>query len=71
MADFPGGVRGFAVGWDYTLAWLFVLPFELISAGVAIKFWNTNISSAVWVTIFLVILVCVQVFGVRGYGEGE
>lgn len=26
---------------------------------------------AVWVSVFLVALTIVQVFGVRGYGEGE
>jgi amino acid permease len=25
----------------------------------------------VWVTVFLVVLCIIQVFGVRGYGEGE
>jgi amino acid permease len=25
----------------------------------------------VWVTVFLVVLCVIQIFGVRGYGEGE
>ncbi|KAI1501264.1 amino acid permease [Biscogniauxia marginata] len=62
---------GFAMGWDYAIAWLTVLPFELIAASITIQFWRTDISVAVWVTVFLVILCVIQIFGVRGYGEVE
>lgn len=62
--------RGFAMGWDYTFAWLVVLPFELIAAGITISFWRTDINIGVWITVFLVMLTVVQIFGVRGYGEG-
>ncbi|KAI0542310.1 amino acid permease [Xylaria digitata] len=62
---------GFAVGWEYAISWLTVLPFELIAASSTIKFWRDDINSAVWVTVFLVVLILIQVFGVRGYGEVE
>ncbi|TGJ81076.1 hypothetical protein E0Z10_g7678 [Xylaria hypoxylon] len=62
---------GFAVGWEYAIGWLTVLPFELIAASGTIKFWREDINSAVWVTVFLVVLIFIQVFGVRGYGEVE
>ncbi|KAK7428902.1 hypothetical protein QQZ08_004516 [Neonectria magnoliae] len=62
---------GFAVGWEYALSWLTVLPFELIAASVTIKFWREDIHMAVWVTVFLVALIVVQIFGVKGYGEVE
>ncbi|KAI1117928.1 amino-acid permease inda1 [Nemania sp. NC0429] len=62
---------GFAIGWDYAIGWLTVLPFELIAASSTIKYWTTEINSAVWITVFLVLLVGIQVFGVRGYGEVE
>jgi hypothetical protein len=38
---------GFAVGWDYAIGWLTVLPFELTAAGITIKFWNANINIGV------------------------
>lgn len=63
--------RGFAMGWDYALGWLVILPFELIAAGVTIEYWRTDINIGVWITVFLVILACIQFFGVRGYGEGQ
>jgi len=62
---------GFAIGWDYAVAWLTVLPFELTTAAITIGFWNTSINMAAWVSIFLVLLIVIQVFGVRGYGEVE
>ncbi|KAH8660064.1 amino acid permease/ SLC12A domain-containing protein [Xylariales sp. PMI_506] len=62
---------GFAMGWDYAISWLCVLPFELIAASVTIQFWRQDISMAVWVTVFLVVLCIIQIFGVRGYGEVE
>ena len=63
--------RGFAIGWDYAISWLIILPFELIAAGLTINFWRSDINIGVWITVFLVILSTIQIFGVRGYGEGE
>ncbi|KAI0194260.1 amino-acid permease inda1 [Xylaria flabelliformis] len=62
---------GFAVGWQYAIGWLTILPFELIAASGTISFWRSDINAAVWVTVFLVVLVLIQIFGVRGYGEVE
>ena len=62
---------GFAVGWDYAIGWLTVLPFELTAASITIEFWRDDIHVSVWITIFLVFLIAVQFFGVRGYGEVE
>ena len=62
--------RGFAMGWDYAIQWLTILPFELTAAGATIKFWRDDINVGVWIAVFLVILSVIQIFGVRGYGEG-
>lgn len=62
---------GFAMGWDYAITWLTVLPFELTAASLTIQFWRTDINVGVWVTVFLVVLAVIQIFGVRGYGEVE
>lgn len=58
------------MGWDYALSWLIVLPFELTAAGLTIEFWRTDINVGVWITVFLLFLVGIQFFGIRGYGEG-
>ncbi|KXT16498.1 hypothetical protein AC579_1340 [Pseudocercospora musae] len=64
---------GFAIGWDYAIGWLAILPFEITAASLTIKFWDSakDINIGVWITVFLVALSAVQIFGVRGYGEVE
>ncbi|KAF2752861.1 AAT family amino acid transporter [Pseudovirgaria hyperparasitica] len=61
---------GFAVGWDYALNWLIILPFEITAAGLTIKYWG-EYNIGIWIAVFLAILTAVQFFGVRGYGEVE
>ena len=61
---------GFAMGWDYALGWLIILPFEITAAGITIQFWRDDINIGVWIAVFLVVLSAIQLFGVRGYGEG-
>jgi amino acid transporter len=63
--------RGFAMGWDYAIQWLTILPFEITAAGLTIDFWRPDINIGVWIAVFLVALSIIQIFGVRGYGEGE
>ncbi|TVY81031.1 putative amino-acid permease P7G5.06 [Lachnellula suecica] len=69
---------GFAMGWNYAINWLVVLPFELTTAGITIAYWtdpnNTgtpSINVGVWITIFLAMVVAINLFGVKGYGEVE
>lgn len=62
---------GFSVGWNYALMWLIVLPLELVAATMCITFWNDTINPVAWVTIFYVFIVCINFFGVKGYGEAE
>ncbi|KAF2644511.1 amino acid permease [Massarina eburnea CBS 473.64] len=61
---------GFAMGWDYALQWLTVLPFEITAAGLTIDYWH-HYNIGIWIAVFLTLLVIVQFFGVRGYGEVE
>ena len=62
---------GFAIGWIYALSWLILIPLEITAAGMVISYWTTSVSVAVWITIFLILLLIVNLFGVRGYGEIE
>ena len=62
---------GFAMGWDYAISWLTILPFELTAASVTIRYWREDLNEGIWIATFLVILIIIQVFGVRGYGEVE
>jgi len=62
---------GFAMGWNYALGCLITIPLELTAAGLVISYWTTSINIAVWITIILVILIIINLFGVRGYAEIE
>ncbi|KAI6780344.1 Amino-acid permease-like protein [Emericellopsis cladophorae] len=62
---------GFAMGWNYVFQWAIVLPLELVVCGITIGYWNTEISLAVWITIFLVAIILINIFGTLGYAEEE
>lgn len=55
------------------MQWLVVLPLEIISASITINFWDRDqqYPHAIFVTIFLFGIMGINLFGVKGYGEGE
>lgn len=61
----------FAVAWNYVLQYLVLLPLELVAASMTIQYWNTTVNPDVWVIIFYVAVISVNMFGVRMYGEVE
>jgi len=62
---------GFAIAWNYALQWLVTLPLELVAASMTIQYWTDSVHPAVFVAIFYVIIVIINLFGVKGYGEAE
>ncbi|KAL2020528.1 hypothetical protein VTK56DRAFT_8328 [Thermocarpiscus australiensis] len=62
---------GFAMGWNYVMQWAVVLPLELTVCGITVGYWNPDINVAVWITIFLVAIIIINVFGTLGYAEEE
>lgn len=62
---------GFAVGWNYLFLWSVVLPLELTVCGLVIKYWDDQTSVAVWITIFLVAVIVINIFGSIGFAEEE
>ncbi|CAK7223390.1 histidine permease [Sporothrix eucalyptigena] len=62
---------GFAMGWNYALQWLVVLPLEIIAASMTVTYWSPHLNKAIFVTIFLLIIISINLFGVKGYGEAE
>jgi amino acid transporter len=56
---------------SYALQWLVTLPLELVAASITISFWNETVSPAVFVTVFLILIMAINLFGVKGYGEAE
>ncbi|KAK7420887.1 histidine permease [Neonectria punicea] len=62
---------GFAMGWNYCLQWLFTLPLEIMAGAFTITYWNEALPKAIFVTIFLITIVVINLFGVKAYGEAE
>lgn len=64
---------GFAMGWNYALQWMITLPLEIVAASITLEFWpgSRSTNGAAWVTIFLFVIIAINFFGVRGYGEAE
>ena len=58
---------------SYALSWLVTLPLEIVAASITLGYWpgSQSTNPAAWVTIFLVVIVSINLFGVRGYGEAE
>lgn len=56
---------------SYALQWIVALPLEIIAGSLAIGYWNPAIDKAILVTVFLVVIVAINLFGVKGYGEAE
>lgn len=62
---------GFAMGWNYVLQWAVVLPLEISIAAITVEFWDTGVNVGVWMTVFLLAILIINIFGVLGYGEEE
>ncbi len=62
---------GFAMGWNYAIGWCTLLPLELVASSIIINYWHPNFNSVILVAVFLVLIVILNLFGVRGYGETE
>ncbi|CAG8982008.1 hypothetical protein HYALB_00004877 [Hymenoscyphus albidus] len=61
----------YPVSGDYVFQWAIVLPLELVVAGFTVQYWNTEINVAVWITVFLVAIILINVAGVLGFAEEE
>jgi len=51
------------MGWNYWYNWVIVLPAELSVPAVFISYWDEMINPAVWVSMFWVIIVCINLLG--------
>jgi yeast amino acid transporter len=56
---------------SYAMQWLIVLPLEIVAASITVDYWESSVNKAVWVTIFWLLIVSINLFGVKGYGEAE
>lgn len=64
---------GFAVGYAYLIKYFILPPNQLTAAALVFQYWvdRDTINPGVWITIFLVIIVAINTFGVKFFGEFE
>lgn len=62
---------GFAVGWNYFMQFLVLLPLELVAASISIQFWNKTLNPVIFVAIFWAFIFFVTMTGVKWFGEAE
>ena len=59
------------MGWNYVFQWAVVLPLELTVAGFTVEYWGANVNVGVWITVFYLFIILINVFGTLGYAEEE
>ncbi|CAI4061277.1 amino acid permease SKDI_07G0060 [Saccharomyces kudriavzevii IFO 1802] len=63
---------GFAVNFNYMLQWLVTLPLEIVAASITVNYWGVDPKYRDgFVALFWVVIVSINLFGVKGYGEAE
>ncbi|KAL8900326.1 MAG: hypothetical protein Q9207_005753 [Kuettlingeria erythrocarpa] len=72
-ARYVDGAMGFAVGWNNWYNSAITLCAEISAASVVIQFWNgaQDINVAAWISIIIVLVICLNIFAVAIYGEAE
>ncbi|CAI7589567.1 unnamed protein product [Penicillium glandicola] len=62
---------GFATGWNYFFKYAIVLANNLTAAGLVIQYWRPDLNVAIWVTVFGVLVISINVLHVSSFGEAE
>ncbi|WP_227018392.1 amino acid permease [Sinanaerobacter chloroacetimidivorans] len=62
---------GFMMGWNYWYCSAMTIAVELVAASIIIKFWLPDSDSAMWSALFLIILIGLNLFSARIFGEAE
>ncbi|KAL8680225.1 MAG: hypothetical protein Q9186_003583 [Xanthomendoza sp. 1 TL-2023] len=72
-ARYVDGAMGFAVGWNNWYNSAITLCAEISAAALVIQYWNgaQDINVAAWISLIIVLVVCLNIFAVSIYGEAE
>ncbi|KAL1957061.1 hypothetical protein VTO42DRAFT_6438 [Malbranchea cinnamomea] len=64
---------GFALGYSYYCKYIIITPNQLTAAALVLQYWvpRERVNPGVWITVFLVVIVAINYFGVRFFGEFE
>lgn len=64
---------GFACGWVYLIKYLLLPANQLVAGSLVMQFWvsKETVNPGVWIAVFTVIIVLINVLGVKFFGEIE
>ncbi|KDQ61057.1 hypothetical protein JAAARDRAFT_152071 [Jaapia argillacea MUCL 33604] len=64
---------GFALGWTYWFKYIIITPNQLTAGALVIQYWidRDTVNPGVWISIFLVVILCINYFGISFFGEFE
>lgn len=72
-ARYVDDAMGFAVGWNNWYSCSITLCAEISAASTVIQFWDgaRDINVAAWISLVIVLVLCLNIFAVSIYGEAE
>ncbi|KAI1316937.1 amino acid permease [Xylariaceae sp. FL0255] len=64
---------GFAMGWTYWFKYIITTPNQMTAGALVIQYWLTReqVNPGVWITVFLLVIIAFNYFGIRFFGELE
>ncbi|GAD91967.1 dicarboxylic amino acid permease [Paecilomyces variotii No. 5] len=64
---------GFTLGWTYWFKYIIITPNQMTAGALVITYWldTDRVNPGVWITIFLVLIVTINYFGIKFFGEFE
>ncbi|ODQ80795.1 hypothetical protein BABINDRAFT_180027 [Babjeviella inositovora NRRL Y-12698] len=62
---------GVAAGWNYWYSYAVLVMAEVSAAGLVVQYWTDKVHIAVWITIFLAVIIALNFVAVEYYGESE
>jgi amino acid transporter len=68
---FVDPAMGFATGWNYFFKYVIVLPNNLTATGVLLSYWLPNLNVSVWIVVFGVAIILLNLIHVSFFGEAE
>lgn len=61
----------FAAGWNYWYAYAILVAAEATAGAILLDYWTTPVPAAAWITIFLVVILFLNIVAVGVFGEAE
>jgi amino acid transporter len=72
-ARYADPALGFATGWNNWYQYSITLCAEISAAAVVVSFWDQEekYNPAIWISLIIVLILCLNIFAVGIYGEAE